>query len=303
MRLSTAVESYLYVKDLTPASRRWYASKLDAFVQWCATQECRETSTITANTVRHFLVHLRDTPSPRYGRLVSSHTTHGHARVIKSWLKWLSLEGELDGAMLARIEMPKRDHKVIKTFSDDDIKRLFAACKDESSPMLTARDQAILAVLLDTGIRANELCTLTLERTVLGLDDAYLLVDGKGRKQREVGLGVKSRQMVHRYIHRFRIARPGVTTTFTTRYGTPLHPEGLDRLLYRLRDRAGIESIRVSAHSFRHTYATRYLAQDGSDVYKLSRLLGHTSVVVTEGYARGFAQRDARRGRSVFDGL
>jgi site-specific recombinase XerD len=300
MQLPTAVESYLFVKDLTPSSRRWYASKLDAFVTWCRENECSDTAQVNAHTVRRYLVSLRDTPSARYGRLVSSHTAHGHARVIKTWLRWLSREGEIDGAILARIDMPKRDHKVIQTFSDDDVKRLFAACKDDNH-ILTARDQAILAVLLDTGIRANELCTLTLQHTVMGLDDAYLLVDGKGRKQREVGLGVKSRQLLHRYIHRFRIARPGVTTTFTTRAGTPLHPEGLDRLLYRLRDRAGITGVRVSAHSFRHSYATRYLAQDGADVYKLSRLLGHTSVVVTEGYVRSFNKRDARRGHSVLD--
>jgi len=84
-----------------------------------------------------------------------------------------------------------------------------------------------------------------------------------------------------------------------------LTPEGLDRLLYRLRDRVGrqhFNGVRVSAHTFRHTYAVRYLEQ-GGDLYKLSRLMGHSSVVVTEGYLRAFTARAARQGGSVLDNL
>jgi integrase/recombinase XerD len=61
-----------------------------------------------------------------------------------------------------------------------------------------------------------------------------------------------------------------------------------------------VAGVRVSAHTLRHTFAVTYLA-GGGDLYKLSRLLGHTSVTTTEGYLRAFRARDARRGRSVFD--
>ena len=215
---------------------------------------------------------------------------------------WCIGDDLISDKVTKRLEMPKRDIKIIQTFSSDHVTKLFAAAglPNKQYPWFADRDGAILAVLLDTGIRANELCDLTLDRVHLTADDAYLVVNGKGRKQREVGLGMKSRQLLHRYIHRYRPHTPGELHVFLTRAHRPLQPEGIDRLLYRLRDLTSIQGVRVSAHTFRHTYAVSYL-KAGGEIYKLSRLLGHTSVVITEGYLRAFEARDARGGLSVFD--
>jgi integrase/recombinase XerD len=69
-------------------------------------------------------------------------------------------------------------------------------------------------VLVDTGLRANELCTLTLEHVHFTSQDAWLLVKGKRNKWREVGRGRRSRQLLYRYIHRERQAQRGVETVF-----------------------------------------------------------------------------------------
>lgn len=301
MLLSAALDEYLYSKDLTPSARRWYGQKLTAFVDWCAAaQDVTQVGDVTAALVHRYVASLRERESVQYGRPLSSYTLKGYVRVIKCWLAWCARDDLLPEKVARRIELPKVDQKVIKTFSPEHIRALFAACDDPTSPQRTARDRAILGVLLDTGIRANELCDLTLDRAVLTADDAYLLVNGKGRKQREVGLGKKARLLLHRYIHRERHAAPDERHVFVTQHGTPLRPEGLDRMLYRLRDKAGISGVRVSAHIFRHTMACSYL-RAGGDVYKLSRLLGHTSVQITEGYLRDFQARNARQGPSVLD--
>jgi site-specific recombinase XerD len=80
------------------------------------------------------------------------------------------------------------------------------ACEASETPEYVAQDKTILAVLLDTGIRANELCILTLDQVAFTPEETYLWVKGKGRKDREVGLGKKSRTLLHRYIHRARAA-------------------------------------------------------------------------------------------------
>jgi integrase/recombinase XerD len=72
-------------------------------------------------------------------------------------------------------------------------------------------------------------------------------------------------------------------------------------MLYRLRDRAGLQGVRVGAHVWRHTHAYRYIAA-GGDLFRLARLMGHSSVVVTQGYLTAFDSREARRGFSVLDG-
>jgi|SRR5579884_2487760 len=300
MNLSAALDAYFIAKDLTPTSRRWYDQKLRSFLDWCHKNGVGDISELQAAHVRKFMADFRAS-NPH----VSSHTLHGYMRVIKCWLNWCVGDDLVSEKVTRRLEMPKRDIKVIRTFTPQHIAKLFAAAsvRDDRYPWFVERDKAILALLLDTGIRANELCDLTLDRVHLTGDDAYILVNGKGRKQREVGLGRASRQQLHRYIHRFRPHARNEQHVFLTRADKPLQPEGLDRMLYKLRDRAHIEGVRVSAHTFRHTFAFNYLA-NGGDVYKLSRLLGHTSVVVTEGYLRAFTSREARNGGfSVLDRL
>ncbi len=305
MHLYAAVEAYFLAKDLTPSARRWYTQKLDTFTHWCVQHDTTAIEAVNAPTVRQFVADMRTTPSPRSGQLMTSNTLHGYMRAIKGFLNWCVREDLLEEKVVKRLEMPKREQKVIATFTKQHMEKLLMVASKgmPQYPWFAERDKAILMVLFDTGIRANELCDLELDRVRLGLDDAYLIVNGKGRKQREVGLGNRSRAQLHRYIHRFRPHAPGEQHVFLTRDHKPLHPEGLDRLLYRLRDEADIHDVRVSAHTFRHTFACAYLT-DGGDLYKLSRLLGHTSVVVTENYLRAFQARDARRDRrSILDNL
>jgi site-specific recombinase XerD len=151
---------------------------------------------------------------------------------------------------------------------------------------------------LDTGMRASELCGLTLDR--LGSDSA--IVYGKGRKERTVGpIGRQCQRQLLRYIERFRVGRAGVETVFTTDEGDPMTLSSLDGLLKWIRDEAGITGVRVSAHTFRHTFAVSYLQQPGADIYKLKLLLGHSNVTTTELYLADFEQRQARQGSSVAD--
>jgi site-specific recombinase XerD len=168
---------------------------------------------------------------------------------------------------------------------------------------MRARDRAILAVLLDCGLRASELCGLTLRDVHFSAPDSYIQVLGTGRRERQVGLGERSQSELHRYIFRHRSAPEGQQWVFSNQKGGTLEPSGLHQLIARLRDWAGPEhfpGIRVSAHTMRHTFAVAYLSA-GGDVYVLSRLLGHSQITITEVYLRAFQSKMARRGPSVFD--
>jgi site-specific recombinase XerD len=301
MQLAATFTEFAYSKDWSPSSRRWYACRLGAFNEWLTGEGITEVEGITAPLVRRYIEYKRHAPSQRYGKTLDSHTLHGHVRAIRALLNWAVKEELLSEKVVRRIELPKREQKLLAIFSPQHLDNLFAVCDRGETPEYVARDRAILAVLVDTGLRAAELCGLTLERVVFSQDDAYLILHGKGRKQREVGLGKKARQALHRYIHRYR-PRTQDAHVFVGKGGAPLTTEGLDRLLYRLRDRAGIEGVRVSAHTFRHTFAVRYL-EAGGDIYRLARIMGHSTVVVTEGYLKAFNARAARQGSSVLDAM
>jgi len=79
-------------------------------------------------------------------------------------------------------------------------------------------------------------------------------------------------------------------------------PSGIDQALYRIRDEIGLYDVRLSAHTFRHSFARIWL-EHGGELYSLSRLLGHSSVQVTEVYLREFQSRQARLHHNEFSPL
>lgn len=303
MELSQALNEYRYeVLHLSPKTQAWYLQKLGVFLEWGAAQNKNTLEQLTSGDLRRFLAEARARNNPQTGAPLSSYTLHGYMQVVKGFLTWCADEDLVSERLAKRIEMPHIDVKVIEIFTPEQIKRLFAACAEERTLPL-ARDRAILSVLLDTGIRASELCGLTLENAFLEPQEAFLRVFGKGRKQREIGLGKTARAALYRYITRNRKAPKEERHVFLTRIHQPIALHGLEDLFYRLRDAASITGVRCSPHTARHTFAVNYLAA-GGDVYKLSRLLGHTSVTVTEHYLRAYQARDARKdGLSVLDHL
>jgi integrase/recombinase XerD len=151
-------------------------------------------------------------------------------------------------------------------------------------------------VLVDTGIRAGELCGLQMNHVSLTPTDAHIKVFGKGDKWREVGMGERCRKELRRFVNKHRDAEKGTeATVFRTRRGEPLTERGLFGIIQRLGREAKITGVRCSPHTLRYTYAVASMRESG-DIYRLSKLMGHTSIRITENYLKSFTQADARRG-------
>lgn len=306
--VSQAVEEYRFaILELSPATQTWYARRLAVFAEWCASQSIL-LETITPAVIRRYIASLRDRENQGKGKggSLASSTIHGHMRAIRTFLRWCEAEDlALSSRAFKNVKMPHIEDKVLEIYTTAQLQALFAACSQEFYPGLVSRDQAILSVLLDTGIRAGELCDLLLENVHLTFGDSYLKVQGKGRKEREVPLGKKATRTLHTYLTRTRKgqATPDEQHVFLSRFHKPMTVNGLDQLLYRLQDWAHFKR-HYGAHTFRHTYAVNYL-RAGGDVFKLSRLLGHASVTITtDVYLKAFNALDARTdGPSVLDNL
>jgi site-specific recombinase XerD len=305
MRLSDAITEYEFATaaTLSPHTAEWYSQKLRHFAQWAHQQRVTNLEDMNAPLIRRYLDWLRRTPSERTGKPITSHTLHGYFQVVKTFAFWCVREELLPDTFSKRLVPPRVEKKVIQTFSPSEIAALFKACEQEETPTLVWRDKTILAILLDGGLRASELVGLTLPQVHLTPQASWLLVKGKGAKEREVPLGQEARTLLHRYLTRFRRAAEDEEHIFLTRSGSQLTVEGLDRILYRLRDWAGITGVRCSAHTFRHTMAARFMLA-GGDVFTLSHLLGHTHLSTTQVYLRDYQRRAARTaGLSVLDNL
>jgi len=302
MHLDAATTEFFYSKDFTPDSRRFYKRTLAGFQKWAVEQGVTNVEDITSSLLRRYVAHLRERVSPRTGMHLTGVSQHGYVNALRTFLNFSVREEWLDERVPRRLEMPKKEKKVLQVLDTQQIHLLFRAVERTTQPQ---RDLAVLAVMLDTGVRVAELGRLTLDDVHFHGYDAWLHIQGKGRKEREVPLGRKSRLALHRYIHSVREAPKEVRYAILGRRGA-LTQAGLDKLLYGLRDDAGahhFSGVRVSCHTLRHTFAVRFL-EAGGDVYKLSRLMGHGSVAITERYLQAMTSRQARQGSvSIVDSL
>jgi site-specific recombinase XerD len=149
------------------------------------------------------------------------------------------------------------------------------------------RDRAIILTLVDTGMRASELCNLRIYDA--DLRNHQITVQGKGKKERIVAISPRTAQLLWRY----RSSRPDAKPTahlFVVRYDRPFNRTVLGRLLKRIGKRAGV--LNVHPHRFRHTFAIAFL-RNGGNVYVLQRMLGHSSLDMVKRYL-AIAQADVQ---------
>jgi len=202
---------------------------------------------------------------------------------------------------------PRFQRAPVDCFIQDEVRKLIKAClyakeadtnerRRFSMRRPTAnRDQAVILVLLDTGMRASELCSLLIEdfdpkRGKLEIKHG-VTGGAKGGKGRTVYLGKVSRQAIWRYLSEREDGEDPDAPLFSAINGRPFNPGTLRHLISRIADRAGVNH--AYPHKFRHTFAITYL-RSGGDVFTLQALLGHSSLDMVRHYAR-VAQLDVEQ--------
>ena len=136
-------------------------------------------------------------------------------------------------------------------------------------------------LLLDTGLRIGELVNLKMDD--VHMDEGYLKVMGKGKKERIVPMGNIAQKALQRYLFRFRPkpTNPVINNVFLSISSQPLTENSMKLMFTRLAKRAGV--YRLHAHLCRHAFAINYLL-NGGDVFSLRNILGHTSLDMVNHY-------------------
>lgn len=149
------------------------------------------------------------------------------------------------------------------------------------------RDRAMIVMLLDTGLRASELCALRVGDVELKAGRVEvrrgLRGGAKGGVGRTVFLGKAARRLVWRYLAERHDGDDPEAPLFVGKWERPLNPTALRQLIKRLSDKAGVKGC--FPHRFRHTFAITYL-RAGGDVFTLQALLGHSTLEMVRHYAR-----------------
>jgi site-specific recombinase XerD len=269
MDVREAVEAFLAAKyTISPATRRGYSVRLGIFAAWCEAHSLA-LEQIRAPQLRQFVEDVGKRPGLKGSEHLASSSVHWYAVSVKTFLNWCARDEEFEdlvsGKTFARVPLPRIEQQVIETFTPEQLQALLRATDKQ---LYSIRDKAIVSVLIDTGIRAAELCGLLLKNVWLDTDDSYIRVLGKGRKQREVPLGRVARIALRRYITRYRHPKDqGEQHVFIARGGKPLTVHGLLQVIEQLGERTRIRDVRVSPHTFRHTFAVQFLL-NGGDIYR-----------------------------------
>ena len=211
--------------------------------------------------------------------ILSPSSIQGYARAIKVFWGWLLKEGLINENPLVKFPLPKVPQNIIKTLTAEDMKKLLNAV-DRSTPVGN-RLYCVLLVLIDTGVRIGELVSITMPDINLPL--GTIKVTGKGMKERIVPFGSITRKALINYIanSRLYISKIESDYLFPTKYGDHISVNSIQQALRRLAKKVGLPGCHP--HLFRHTFATMFIASDGSPPI-LKEIMGHRSFQTTEKY-------------------
>jgi integrase/recombinase XerC len=170
---------------------------------------------------------------------------------------------------------------------------MLAVCNDR---LVGCRDRAIVLTFVDTGLRLSELAGIQLSD--IDIRRGTIRVTGKGSKQRLVHMVTETQKAILKYLlqRRERYERYKRDDTLPCLWVTeecrPLQPEGIRQVVLRLGRRVGITGVRISPHTFRHTFAILALRNSMGE-FALQRLLGHSILAMTRRYTATFNDDDA----------
>ena len=270
---------YLRAAGMSERTVEVYTYHLKEFMKWSGNLPIPK---ITPNVIRTFLAEKR-------GRSASW-------SVYRAWVAlrsfWRFLEEEFDMPnVMERVKSPKVEKREVRPFTPEEIRRILQAV-EYTRPSLGRRegfrmrrpthlrDRAIILFLLDTGIRASELCNLLIRDVDLKTGEVRIQ-RGKGGKERTVYIGASTRKALLQYLMNDRPDADPSDFLFVTNNGMPFNRDTLGRLLRRVGARAGVQ--KVHAHRFRHTFAIMFL-RNGGNAMVLKKLLGHETFEMVEVY-------------------
>ncbi|MDE6006761.1 MAG: tyrosine recombinase XerD [Muribaculaceae bacterium] len=200
---------------------------------------------------------------------------------IRSFFKFLKIESIISDDPTQLIESPSIGRHLPDVLTVEEIDAMIATLPPDKEE--TLRNHAIIETLYGSGLRVSELTDLRISR--LALDEGYVIVEGKGSKQRLVPLSPASVELISEYLPRRNegpIKREGEDILFLNRRGAPLTRV---MVFYIIRDAAALAGIakKVSPHTLRHSFAT-HLLEGGANLRAIQEMLGHESIATTEIY-------------------
>ena len=230
---------------------------------------------VTTDELERFICTLQDIGiQPRsQARIISG---------IKSFYKFLRLEGYMENDPTELLLTPSIGRHLPEVLTIAEIDRMIDAI--DMSKSEGQRNRAIIETLYGCGLRVSELVGLKLSQ--LFLEERYVIIQGKGYKQRLVPISPATIEQINLYLEQTRnhqVAKRGSEDIlFLNRHGAMLTRQMIFHIIKQLCELAGIRK-NISPHTLRHSFAT-HLLEGGANLRAIQQMLGHESITTTEIY-------------------
>lgn len=302
MGLKKAILGFVQAKEaeaLSPRTIQSYQLHLETWAQYMGE---RSVNGITAQDVRAYLAYLRTEYVPKRFNGKTTPLSQKSLRnvyiTLSSFFAWASEELQAPDPMDA-VTAPKFQHPEVEPFTLEHVEALLKAAEFSREAdtrdrrrfvrrrPTALRDRAIILILLDTGMRASELCAVDIgdvdQKTGKIAIKHGAEGGAKGGKGRFVYLGKAARRALWRYLTSREDGDRPDAPLLTTGLDRRLGKNALLQLINSLGEKAQVQHC--YPHRFRHTFAITFL-RSGGDIFTLQKLLGHSSLDMVKHYAR-----------------
>ena len=278
-------EAHLTQQDRSPATVSSYLSDLRQFARWFeqSNGDALTPERVTVLDIRdyrqHMLTVLRRKPA----------TINRHLASISTWLNWAVDTGQIETNPARQVNGVRSVAQPIKWLTRQEegallrqVERSLQAVRTVPAKRKAARNRALVVVMLNTGLRAEEICNLETGDIKINERKGQVTVrSGKGCKQRSVPLNKQARQALSGWL----AVRPESDSdwVFLGQRGNQLSTSALRRVISDLAYAARLDPQEVSPHTLRHTFAKR-LMDAGITLEKVATLLGHSDLNTTRIY-------------------
>lgn len=209
-------------------------------------------------------------------------TVNNRLRAVRAFFNFLFNEGYISKNPVERLKMVKENRKIVESFTGEQAKIILAQADQRTFTGL--RDFTIMLLMLETGVRVRELADIKLQD--INWQENLVKINGKGYKQRLLPFQITVKKQLELYVK----VRGDLDTDnlFVTIDNTPITGRQIQWRIYHYGKTAGLKGVRVSPHTFRHTFAKFYIL-NGGDPFSLRHLLGHTTFEMTNRYVSMFS--------------
>lgn len=271
--VSRYIEYLKAIKNESDNTIKSYAQDLAQFMEFLKENKISELEHIDHLTIRGFMAILTE-------KNLSRKTISRKLSALRSFFRYMTQEGIIKENPALTVKGMKLPKTLPVFLYPKEVEALLAA---PNKDVLGMRDKAILELLYATGMRVSEMVSLKVHDLNMGSN--YIIVFGKGSRERVVFFGRKAAYAIDLYLKK---SRPflqkdmACERLFLNKNGTPLSDRSVRRIVDKYVKKVSLKQ-NISPHSLRHSFATHML-DNGADLKTVQELLGHVSLSTTQIY-------------------